>query len=305
MKQIMIYVAVMLATMVNAQAQVLQVKGMQRLDVPVQNDAVLQAVAISPQGDYLLLSTHSKQGLVKWDIASRTATTLTNDEGAGSDVHISADGKQIVYNEATYKNKRRHNAVKAVDASGSKRQTLVKATRHLQGFSLEGSTAAVMRDGKLSLHVLQGKKTSPTPPVLTHHHLKLYVTMPDGKTTMLAPNGADERYIWASLSPDGDKVLYHVSGRGTFVCSINGTNVIAMGNLLAPKWWDDNTVVGMHEVDNGMTIVASSVAARTLQGIEQTLTGDDVIATYPLPSHESGTIAFSTPDGSIYMLTVE
>jgi len=30
-----------------------------------------------------------------------------------------------------------------------------------------------------------------------------------------------------------------------------------------------------------------------------------VIATYPLPSQQAGKIVFSTPDGSIYLITVK
>ena len=140
--------------------------------------------------------------------------------------------------------------------------------------------------------------------MLTRHHLKLYITR-DGVTTPFAPNGADERYIWASLSPDGSRVLYYVSNRGAFVSDIDGSNVIAMGDITAPKWWDDNTIVGMDELDDEYTITSSRIVARTLDGEQQVLTGNDVIATYPLPSQQAGKIVFSTPDGSIYLITVK
>jgi hypothetical protein len=78
-----------------------------------------------------------------------------------------------------------------------------------------------------------------------------------------------------------------------------------MGNLTAPKWWDDNTIVGMDELDDEYTIVASSIVARTLDGQEQVLTGDDIIATYPIPSSKTGQIAFSTPSGEVYLICVE
>ena len=122
---------------------------------------------------------------------------------------------------------------------------------------------------------------------------------------MLAPNGPDEHYIWGSLSPNGQRVLYYVSGYGTFVCDVDGSHVVSMGNILAPRWWDNETIVGMNEVDDEFSIIASSIVMRTIDGVQQTLTGDDVIATYPLPSQQAGKIAFSTPDGKIYLITVE
>lgn len=294
----------LLAMGLAVQAQVLQVTNVQRIDVPQDENAIAQAVAISPQGDYLLLSTIDKKGLLKWDMQTSAATTLTADEGIASDVCISDDGKQIVYGQVTYKDKKRHQAVNAINLNGGKRQTLVKPTRSLQGIAMDNSTVAILKDGKMSLKALDGKKAGLTRPVLTHHHLKLYITR-NGKTTLLAPNGAYESYVWASLSPDGNRVLYYVSGRGTFVCNIDGTNVIPMGDLTAPRWWDNNTIVGMNETDDEYSILSSSIVARTLDGQEQTLTGDDVVATYPLPSQQAGKIAFSTPDGKIYLISVQ
>ena len=288
-----------------AQAQILNVSSVERLAVPSGEGTIMQAVGISPQGSYLLLSSDTKQGLVKWDLATGGMSTLTSDAGAGSEVCISEDGSQVVYGEITYKNKRRHESVKAIDLNTNKKQTLVKQTRNLQGFTIENGTAATVTDGNVKLHaVKKGASKAMTRPVLSHHHLKLYLTQ-NGVTKMFAPNGADERYIWASLSPNGSRVLYYVSGHGAFVCDIDGSHVTSMGNLTAPKWWDDNTIVGMNEVDDEYHVIASSIVARSLDGQQQVLTGDDVIATYPLPCRESGKIAFSTPDGNIYLIHVK
>lgn len=291
-------------TTLAVQAQIMNVTGIERLNVPTEENKITQAVAISPQGDYLLLSSDTKQGLVKWDMADGKATTLTNEAGTGADIRISADGQQVVYGEVSYKNNRRQHAVKSIDLTNGKKQTLVKPTRDLQGFALDGKTAVTMTNGKMKKHALKGGDAIVSRPVLTKHHLKLYITR-NGVTTLFAPNGADERYIWASLSPDGNRVLYHVSSRGTFVSNIDGSDVIAMGDITAPKWWDDNTIIGMDEQDDEYTITSSRIVARTLDGEQQVLTGDDIIATYPLPSKQAGKIAFSTPDGNIYLINVK
>lgn len=288
-----------------AQAQIVNVTSIEPLAIEPNDEQVVQAVAISPAGDYLLLSTDAKQGLTKWDFATRTLTTVTQDAGAGSDVRISDDGLQIIYSEVSYKDKRRQQAVKSVDMTTGKKQTLVKATRNQQGFAIENGTAATMTDGKLKFHALKkGADLNMTRPVLSRHHLKLYITR-NGVTTMLAPNGPDERYIWGSLSPDGQRVLYYVSGHGAFICDVDGTHVVSMGNITAPKWWDNNTIVGMNETGNEYSAITSSIVLRTMDGVQQTLTGDDIIATYPQPSPQSGKIAFSTPEGKIFLITVE
>lgn len=69
----------------------------------------------------------------------------------------------------------------------------------------------------------------------------------NGETYVLAPNGDDASYFWASVSPDGKHLVYVTARYGTFVCDINGDNVRSMGRMNAPKWLDNNHVSGMQE----------------------------------------------------------
>ena len=73
----------------------------------------------------------------------------------------------------------------------------------------------------------------------------------NGQTYILAPNGDDASYFWASVSPDGKHLVYVTARYGTFVCDINGENVRSMGRMNAPKWLDDNHISGMQEFYKG------------------------------------------------------
>ena len=68
---------------------------------------------------------------------------------------------------------------------------------------------------------------------------------------VLAPNGDDASYFWASVSPDGKHIVYTIARYGTYVCDINGQNVRSMGRMNAPKWLDNNHVAGMQEFYKG------------------------------------------------------
>ena len=72
--------------------------------------------------------------------------------------------------------------------------------------------------------------------------------------------------------------------------------------MRAPVWYDNNTIVGMMDLDDGEFIYASTIVAATLDGKTQTLTGDDIIAMYPHATN--GKIAFSTPAGEAYIIRV-
>ena len=87
-------------------------------------------------------------------------------------------------------------------------------------------------------------------PTVSIQDQKMLVT--NGESSyVLAPNGDDASYFWASVSPDGKHLVYVTARYGTFVCDINGDNVRSMGRMNAPKWLNNNQIAGMQEFYTG------------------------------------------------------
>ena len=302
MKHLLLTIALCLPIAVSA--QVLSVKSVEKVPIPV--DADNAVAAISPGGDYILLTTSTHRGLKKFDLATGETTTLTEAEGAGYGTTVTADGKTIVYRETSFTPQHlKMTALKSISTVTGAKRELAPAQRMLQGYRLDGNAAAVISKGKMRVRSLNGAKIVATPPTLSltqNHQMQL---TRNGKTTLLAPNGKNVRYIWPSLSPDGTKVLYYVSGVGCFVCDLNGNNVKPMGQLRAAKWYDNTTIVGMNDQDNGEYVTSSSIIAKTLSGAEQKLTSDEIIAQYPQVSPSSRKIAFETPAGEAYIINLQ
>ena len=301
MKKIMI--ALSIVTAMAGQAQILNVTSIEPLNLNQEKDQVAQAVAISPQGDYLLLSSDTKQGLVKLDLATRAASTITNDQGAGSEVSISNDGQMVVYSEMSFKNKRRHQAVKSIDLASGKKQTLVKASRHQQGFTLENGTAATVTDGKMKVHALKkGAAKSVERPVLSRYHLKLYITR-NGQTTQLAPNGADERYIWASLSPDGKRVAFFAAGKGIVIIDLRGQMLAMLGNYEMPCWYNNDYLVAQNAKDDGHQFTSSQILLLKADGTFKAELTKPASMTMQ-PTCGGGRIVYTTIDGLLYEMMI-
>ena len=302
MKHLLLTMALCLPIAVSA--QVLSVKSVEKVPIPV--DADNAVAAISPGGDYILLTTSTHRGLKKFDLATGETTTLTEAEGAGYGTTVTADGKTIVYRETSFTPQHlKMTALKSISTVTGAKRELAPAQRMLQGYRLDGNAAAVISKGKMWVRSLNGAKIVATPPTLSltqNHQMQL---TRNGRTTLLAPNGKNVRYIWPSLSPDGTKVLYYVSGVGCFVCDLNGNNVKPMGQLRAAKWYDNTTIVGMNDQDNGEYVTSSSIIAKTLSGAEQKLTSDEIIAQYPQVSPSSRKIAFETPAGEAYIINLQ
>ena len=289
--------ALTLGFSLSALGQVLNVTSIDKVNMP---DKAAVA-AISPQGDYLLLTSATNQGLTKLDLTSGQNQVLSNAPSAGHNVKISPDGQTVVFREGSFNNKHlRLSSLKSVNLATGVSQELVKPTRDLQGYAASTTTAGVVNKGKYSKKAI-GNAKAQNVPVLSIDKGKLMITV-NGKTRNLSPNGTQFSYMWASLSPDGTKVLYYQAAHGTYVCNLDGGNVRKVGKMRAPVWYDDNTIVGMIDLDDGEFIYASTIVAATLDGTIQTLTGDDTIAMYPHAA--DGKIAFSTPAGEAYIIHV-
>ena len=289
--------ALALGFSMSAMGQVLNVTSIEKVNLP---DKAAVA-AISPQGDYLLLTSATNQGLTKMDLNTNQCQVLSTAPSAGHNVKISPDGQTVVYREGSFNNKHlRFSSLKSVNLATGASQVLVKPTRDLQGYDASSTTVAAVNKGKFSKKAI-GTEKAQNLPVLSIDKGKLMVTV-NGKTRNLSPNGNDFSYLWASLSPDGTQVLYYLAAHGTYVCNLDGSNVRKVGKMRAPVWYDDNTIVGMMDLDDGEFIYASTIVAATLDGVTQTLTGDETIAMYPHAAN--GKIAFSTPAGEAYIIQV-
>lgn len=278
MKKTMLFVAACLMSLA-ASAQVLEVTSMHKLPIPAQ--AEMKVAGVSPDGDYILLTSGSNKGLQRYDVASNTLTTLSEAEGAGFNVQISKDGQEVVYRETVVgkDNLRKHNLVRA-NLNKSKEATFARGQRDMKRMATSDNLTSVSIKDRLI--------------VLTRN----------GLTTTLAPNGSHLSYIWPSVSPDGTKLCYYVCGNGCWVSNIDGSNPQYIGHKCqAAQWYDNNTLVAMSTEDDGHFITGGTILVYTLDGKKQVLTNDDMIAMYPYAAENA--IVFSTIEGETYMLNVK
>ena len=263
-----------------ASAQLLEVVSTRQL--PIHSGEELKVAGFSPKGNYLLLTNDVNNGLFRYDLATGAMNTITDASGAGWSVKISEDGQCIVYRE------------KYMDANQLMKQNIVK-------YDMSDQKKVVVAKDQRNLNQLVHANGANS--VTINEELQL-VLVHNGKNIVLTPNGANEAYNWASISPDGQKILYYVSGRGCYTCDLKGGNVQYIADhCRAPQWYDNNTIIGMHDEDDGKYLIASAIVAYNLQGQKQILVNKEMMAIYPYAAE--GQIAFSTAGGEIYLMKVK
>lgn len=275
MKKVYLFLALAIPMM--ASAQLLEVASTER----VAANADAKVAAFSPNGDYLLLTNTSNQGLQRMDLATQKVTKITSADGAGYNVKIAQDGKQIVYREVKLDaTKSRVSNIVRHDFVANKAQVIAHKQQHL---------AAMVADADRPSFSIKDRQLMMTK---------------NGKTIVFSPNGQQYSYHWASLSPNGKKVSYYISSVGCFVCDIDGSNIQFIGhNILAPVWYNDNILVGCDTKDNGEVVLESVIVAYSLDGKKQVLTNGEQIAVFPQAAN--GKIAYSTSEGEIYVMNVK
>ena len=275
MKKVYLFLALAIPMM--ASAQLLEVTSTER--VAQNTDA--KVAAFSPTGDYLLLTNTSHQGLQRFDLASKQVTQITSADGAGYNVQIAKDGKQVVYREVT------------IDASKSRVSNIV---RH--DLVSKQSKVVAKKQQHLAAMVADAER-----PSFSIKDQQLMITE-NGATRVFSPNGEQYSYHWASLSPNGQKVSYYISAVGCFVCDIDGKNIQFIAHsCYAPVWYNDNIIIASDTKDNGEVVLESAIVAYSLDGKKQVLTNGENIAVFPQTTE--GKIAYSTSEGEIYVMNVK
>jgi len=119
--------------------------------------------------------------------------------------------------------------------------------------------------------------------------------MKDGETEILNPIENANGYIWASLSPNRQMILFNAVAVGTFVSDLNGNIIASLGYLNAAVWYNNEFVVGMQDKDDGQHITESAIILKNLAGnVNKKLSKSGMIAMFPTASSAGKKIAYNT-----------
>jgi hypothetical protein len=222
---------------------------------------------------------------------------------------FSADSRQVMFRENSYSSDHlRYVTLRALDMESGESRVIVENTRSLQGIDLQSDMAIAVDNGRLRSRSLTTNSVSATAvaPVVSIDHGQLCITE-NGATRILSPMGTDgQSYLWPEVSPDGKKIVFYLAATGCFVCNIDGSDCHHIGTIRAARWMGNDMIVGMYDQDNGVNVTASELIASNAAGtVKQTLTDSSVMAMFPSPSVAAGKIAFTTPQGELYIMTVE
>ncbi len=218
---------------------------------------------LSPAGDYVLVRDAGEAGLTRINIKTGERLLVASDSDIDGDVIFSDGGTMIAYKTIEYRNHLAYRTIKAANLQTGEIKVLDKPARESFAFRFAGGKMKIAKRTTMrSQRLLTDIRTVEHEyvPAVEDDDLVLY----DGNVRkVLNPNGKNI-YLWQQISPDEQHIVYVAVNDGchTFVCDMNGKNVVDLGHYIgAPTWMGNDWIIGQQDEDDGHRMTASRLVA--------------------------------------------
>lgn len=299
-----IILLMLLVLPLTVKAQEIRVKGVKRV-TPEGNGSYL-LTGVVPGSRYLLVAGEGYSGLSMLDTRRGRIRVISSEPGAGYEPATTDDGTMVFYRSDSFENNRKHSSVYSFNIASGEKRLLVDKERGVLPPAVSGNAVFLKSDGKMRVgqsgNVLLKGTGGETFVVIEEMMPVLYR---GEERKQLMPNG-EGFYIWASLSPDGSMILYNYQGRSSWICDTSGKVLHDLGRINAPRWLNNEIVIGMDDKDDGHMITSSELVYYSLpEKRRSVLTNtEERSEMFPFPFGGGKKIAFNTDKGEIYVMKI-
>lgn len=254
--------------------------------------------SLNGQGDKLLYSDADAHGLKMLDLTNNSITTISDQDGAGFDARWGGDGN-IYYvtsainpsNHLVYRTGMRYDTgMQANEIVLDAQHGAVRPEVGTRGIAFKGSKRSYASNSDRGTSVY----TTGSQVVITRN----------GKESRFTPIESYAGYLWASLSPRGDKVAFFAAGTGIVVIDLQGNVLAQLGNYEMPCWYNNDYIVAQNATDDGHQFTSSQILLLKADGtFRHELTPRTSMTMQPTCG--GGKIAYTTIDGNLTMITID
>lgn len=259
---------------------------------------------LSPDGLYVYASSEDYSKIYRINLDSKQLELIIEEAGAGYQFSFSNSGDKIFYRTTLIANGRIYSALKVFNLT-IKESTLIEDYKRFVSPPTIDQNDNMIYTIEDNINVLSSsyEKTFSSSPYVTIENQIIALYQNDEKK-LLKPLG-DGNYIWVSVSPDGEKLLFTFAGFGTYISDLNGNIITELGYANAPKWSPDgNWVAFMNDKDDGHHYVSSEIFVVNINNAERIKLTDSShgIAMYPNWSSDGKKIIFNNDEGEIFVI---
>ena len=237
---------------------------------------------LSPNGDVVLFTSENYTGLKSINLSTQEVSVIDETPKAGFNPRFTADGSEVVYRTSIKEDGISRDDVKRYSFASKGKAQIMKHTKEvINTSSLVAETYAYGLVDKQAIEVSV-----------------------NGVKTEINPIGYGYRYLWPSISPNAEKLVFNEVYSGLFVSNLDGSQakfLTSRGEF--PCWVDDKFVVALSTKDDGYVITSAKIIAIEVATGKITELTDDSVLVDGLAAVEDK-IVYTTEKGEMYVMNI-
>ncbi len=257
----------------------------------------------------IIFSSESYKGLWMLDNKTGSIEKLNDYYSAGYEPAFT-DANKIVHRKDDYKNNRRFISIYEYNVTEKSETIIETELRDMAQIKVFNGEVINYSKNKNLLEVelnnkLTKKATNNSPVVMIENSsLVLYI---NGVREVVNPIG-DGNYLWASVSPDGSKLLFTFAGQGSFITDLTGNIISELGYAHYPQWSSNGEwVIYMKDYDDGEKVIESDLYLYSIDSEKEFKITDtkEIHEMYPVWAKSENAIYCNSSDGIIYKIELK
>ena len=237
---------------------------------------------LSPNGDVVLFTSENYTGLKSINLSTQEVSVIDETPKAGFNPRFTADGSEVVYRTTIKEDGISRDDVRRYSFVSKGKAQIMKHTKDvINTSSLVAETYAYGLVDKQAIEVSV-----------------------NGVKTEINPIGYGYRYLWPSISPNAEKLVFNEVYSGLFVSNLDGSQakfLTSRGEF--PCWVDDKFVVALSTKDDGYVIISAKIIAIEVATGKITELTDDSVLVDGLAAVEDK-IVYTTEKGEMYVMNI-
>ena len=257
---------------------------------------------LSADGQRLLFSNQDFSNLRMYDFRDNVTVSVSPAARSGLNAQFTPDGSEVIYVTQVKGddglNWRRVCSYDVTRGANKELSALARSVERPVVSAVAGEGLEINAEGRRNA---VGRRVSTG---VTTRGSQLIIVR-NGVEKAYTPVPSYAGYTWASLSPDGKKVMFVAAGHGVVITDLEGRILSEPGNYESPVWYGNDHIIVMDATDDGHQMRSSRILLMTADGkTTQALTRPESMSMFPTASIEAGKVVYNTIDGKLYQMNV-
>lgn len=193
---------------------------------------------LSDDGKKLIYAPTDAVELKIMDLDTKQVSTISNKDLPGFEAKFGPDGKVYYVTMARQPNHLVYRTGRRYDPETGENEVLLEG-QHGQVLAVRGSEGMAITGEHESYNIRNAGTFAIT------RGATIYVFRDGRKAKELTPVKDVVGLLWASVSPDGRRIVFEAVSKGVMVCDMEGRIVAKLGRYLMPCWLNDDYIIAM------------------------------------------------------------